>query len=242
MPEARAVGALLKSLTAACGWLLGLLPMGALAAPVTLCAGQVVAPDATGRVLGHLPYGEAVPIDLVAMPASFGLGRPCRLQRGAAADLTRMLRDAAKVPGVGATLRGVSCYRSVVRQRTVFCGKIGPGKAVATAAQRARFVGPPGYSEHATGYAIDFGIRPSPGCGDVEACIADKAAGRWLLAHAREYGFELSFPTGNAQGVTWEPWHWRWVGVSIDTPGAIAARAIFTRARASYPASPAVGG
>ncbi|MBX9797575.1 M15 family metallopeptidase, partial [Sphingomonas sp.] len=157
-----------------------------------------------------------------------------------AADLKRLLTAADLVPEVKGRIRAVSCYRTVTHQRRVFCGKIGPGRAARTPADRARFVGPPGYSEHATGYAIDFATRPSPGCADVNACFARTAAGRWLIQHAGEFGFELSFPAGNGQGVSYEPWHWRWVGTSATAPGAAAARAIFARARASYPAQPMV--
>ncbi|NJL20197.1 MAG: D-alanyl-D-alanine carboxypeptidase, partial [Leptolyngbyaceae cyanobacterium SM1_3_5] len=33
------------------------------------------------------------------------------------------------------------------------------------------------------------------------------------------YGFEMSFPHGNPQGVSYEPWHWRFVGdrTSLET-------------------------
>ncbi|MEM1310980.1 MAG: D-alanyl-D-alanine carboxypeptidase family protein, partial [Cyanobacteria bacterium P01_H01_bin.153] len=34
----------------------------------------------------------------------------------------------------------------------------------------------------------------------------------WLETNAARYSFELSFPEGNAQGVQYEPWHWRYVG------------------------------
>jgi D-alanyl-D-alanine carboxypeptidase len=81
----------------------------------------------------------------------------------------------------------------------------------------------------------------APGCPDVEACIARTGPGRWLLDNAPEYGFELSFPIGNAQGVTWEPWHWRWVGTSVADPAAMTARTLFARARRQFAASPAVG-
>ena len=47
-------------------------------------------------------------------------------------------------------------------------------------------------------------------------------------------------PAGNAQGVTWEPWHWRWVGTSPAAPGAAAARAIFATARTRFPAQPGI--
>ncbi|WP_338061592.1 M15 family metallopeptidase [Sphingomonas pollutisoli] len=210
------------------------------ATPEQLCPGQWVTPGPDGRVLGHIPYREAPLSDLVSAPAGFALGQPCYVQRDAAPDLARMLAAAAVAPGVGNRLRGVSCFRSIEHQRAVFCSQIGPGKKCHDAAERARSVGPPGHSEHATGYAIDFGIRPSGGCGDVNPCLARTPAGQWLIAHAHEYGFELSFPAGNAQGVTWEPWHWRWVGASITTPGAARARLLFARARREFPAIPAV--
>lgn len=202
-----------------------------------LCVGQRVAAGSDGRMLGHLPYGQANPAELIAMPARFALGTPCQLRPEAAADLSRML-TAANASGMAGQIRAVSCYRTVNRQRSVFCSQIGPGKRCKNAAERARYVGPPGYSEHSTGYAIDFGTRPSVRCPDVDACFAQTRAGRWLIANASQYGFELSFPAGNAQGVTWEPWHWRWVGTAATAPGAGPARAVFARARSAYPARP----
>lgn len=109
------------------------------------------------------------------------------------------------------------------------------------AGDRAISVAPPGYSEHATGYALDFAVRPSTGCPDVEGCMAASPQARWLLANAPRFGFELSFPGGNRQQVKWEPWHWRWVGRTGDTSDAATARAVFACARTRFPANPAVG-
>lgn len=203
-----------------------------------LCSGQNVPSGPDGRMLGHIPYMEASPATLVAAPAGFAVNGQCLVNRDMAPDLGLMLAAARAALGPTETLRAVSCFRSIAHQRAVFCSQIGPGKRCANAAERARSVGPPGYSEHATGYAIDFGTRPAHGCGDVSPCFAATPAGRWLIAHAPDYGFELSFPPGNAQGVTWEPWHWRWVGASLFRPGAAAARQLFARARTSFPAHP----
>ncbi|MDO7844424.1 M15 family metallopeptidase [Sphingomonas immobilis] len=221
---------------------LGLPSLAMAATPEPLCPGQTALPGPDGRVLGHIPYRQALDSDLVAAPAWFAAGASCLVHRDVAPDLGRLLSAAAAAPGVGTRLRGISCFRSVERQRAVFCSQIGPGKRCKDAAERARSVGPPGFSEHATGYAIDFGLRPSPNCADVSPCIARTVAGQWLIAHARDYGFELSFPAGNAQGVTWEPWHWRWVGTSVSTPGAVQARLLFKRARADFPANPMIRG
>ncbi len=219
---------------------IALAPITASASAEQLCVGQQVAPGPDGRVLGHLPYGQASARELVLAPAGFAIGTPCLLRAPVAADLGRLLQAASLVPGVGGRIRAVSCYRTIEHQRAVFCSQIGPGKRCRNAAERARAVGPPGYSEHATGYAIDFSTRPSPGCGDVDACFARTPAGLWLIAHAADFGFELSFPDGNAQGVTWEPWHWRWVGASAAVPASGPARAIFARARATFKARPMV--
>lgn len=216
---------------------IALMPAIAQASSDELCIGHRVTVGSDGRMLGHLPYGQANLPELVTMSSRFSIGSPCRLRPEAAADLSRMLTDATSA-GIGGQIRAVSCYRTVDRQRSVFCSQIGPGKRCKNPAERARYVGPPGYSEHSTGYAIDFGTRPSAGCPDVDACFARTRAGRWLLANAASYGFELSFPAGNAQGVTWEPWHWRWVGTAATAPGAGPARAIFARARTMYPARP----
>ena len=219
-----------------------LIPASALAlSPVTLCPGQQVAPMADGRMLGHLPYPEANAADLVAVPGNFGVSRPCQLHQDAAKALNALLSAAEKVPAVKGRLRGVSCFRSIARQREVFCSQIGPTKRCANATERAKSSAPGGFSEHATGYTLDFGIRPlTKACGDVSNCIALTQPGQWLLAHAPEFGFELSFPAGNAQGVTWEPWHWRWVGKTSTQPGAAKARAIFRAARSRFPAHPVV--
>lgn len=234
------MGLLQKTAIGIAGLILCAMPAAAATAPIEICTGHIVYPFMDGRLLGHLPYGDASPFDLVAAPPGFGIGENCLIQRAAAVDLTRLLNAANAVPEVANQLRGVSCHRSISRQRAVFCGQVGPGRRFATPGQRAQYVAPPGFSEHSTGYTIDFGIRPALNCFDVDPCIASTAAGRWLAAHARDYGFELSFPWRNKQGVTWEPWHWRWVGTSPSAPGAVQARAIFARARTTFAANPAV--
>ncbi|WP_170151077.1 M15 family metallopeptidase [Hephaestia caeni] len=202
------------------------------AAPAS--AGQA----ADARLYGHLPYPDADPAMLVAAPEGFDLRQPCLLRREVIPDLTALIA-AAHAAGVAGTVQGVSCYRSAAHQRAVFCATDPDGNARCTEpAKRAMSVAPPGHSEHSTGYAIDFGTRPSPGCDDVEYCFDRTPLGQWLLKHATEYGFELSFPWRNPQGVTWEPWHWRWVGRSATEPGARAARLLFATARADFPAKP----
>lgn len=205
-----------------------------LLAPIAAHAGenaQTAAP--VTRLFGHLPYGEASPTALAPVPSLAG----CMLVREAVQDLERLLA-AARAEGI--ELGAISCFRSIAQQRRVFCAGAENCDTVAGAALRARFVGPPGHSEHATGYAVDF-VQRGTDCRVTEQCFLLTPGGKWLMRRGPDFGFELSFPQGNKQGVAWEPWHWRWVGRSGDAgPQAQAARARFAVAHASWPAQPAV--
>lgn len=79
----------------------------------------------------------------------------------------------------------------------------------------------PGYSEHGNPkqQALDFiNEEAVSGEGNSEsfAVLPEYA---WLLTHAPSYGFELSFPKKDAQGIGFEPWHWRYVGKKARTRG-----------------------
>lgn len=219
---------------------LPLLLAAILATPVEaqLCAGATASMASDGRVYGHLPYGDAAPSDLVPAPAGFALNA-CMVRRDMIPDLERLLAAAQGDAAVIGQLRGLSCHRSIIRQANVFCREH-PDTDGNPDATRAISVAPPGHSEHSTGYAIDFAVRPANGCPDAEACMAATPAARWLVANAPRFGFEMSFPGGNRQTVKWEPWHWRWVGANAQAPGAARARFLFARARDQFPADPAV--
>ena len=204
--------------------------------PTPALACEATAPVAAdGRVLGHLPYGEVAPGTLAPAPAGFAVRGGCRLRPEVLADLARLLDAAQADPAAQGSLRGASCHRTLAWQQGVFCAEAHDDPAF-----RAISVAPPGHSEHATGYALDFAIRPANGCPDVSGCIVALPLYRWLVANAPRFGFEQSFPGGNRQGVKWEPWHWRWVGTDANAPGAALARARFARARRDYPAQPMV--
>ncbi len=207
-------------------------------APVPLCDRGVVAQMPDGRLLNHFPYPETPGSALVPAPEQLG-GAACRVHPAMLPDLHRMLAAANSDPAITGQLRSVSCHRSERLQAQTFCGGIASGRTLGFR-DRAWASAPPGHSEHATGYVIDFGTRDRQGCPDADACFAAGTVGKWLLANAPRFGFELSFPAGNRQGLKWEPWHWRWVGTSSAQPGAVAARTTFARARALFPASPAV--
>ena len=217
-----------------------LLPLllGAAAPPhatLWLCERTSVPLGADGRALGHYRYTQANPDDLVAAPAAFAPGGGCMVQRAMLPDLERLAAASAGDPEVAGKLRAISCFRTVAYQQSVFCRGLGE-QGSQTAVERAWSSAPPGHSEHATGYVLDFGVRGS-NCADLDNCLTLTAPGRWLTANAPRYGFELSFPVGNTQGVGWEPWHWRWVGRAND-PAATTARRLFAQARAFHPGLP----
>jgi len=174
------------------------------------------------RLYGHLPYEEAPREALVAFCEGSS-----NLLRAEVAQVVAVMQEAAAAEGI--TLRAISCFRSVKTQDYLFYGIA--KKRGQTPEERAKVSAPPGHSEHHTGYTIDFGDQDRRT--DLGQSFEGSAAGQWLLANGPAYGFELSFPQGNAQGVSYEPWHWRYVG----TP---EARETFRWARALFPALPAV--
>jgi zinc D-Ala-D-Ala carboxypeptidase len=102
----------------------------------------------------------------------------------------------------------VSGFRTIEYQTKLFQEQIKRRKSEKEA---AKLSAPPGYSEHHTGLAIDLANGKNTKQ-DVKYEFAQSDAFRWMTLHAKEYGFELSFPQGNPQGVSYEPWHWRYVG------------------------------
>jgi D-alanyl-D-alanine carboxypeptidase len=165
-------------------------------------AGLRERPTADGRLLGHFPFPEAPSRVLVA------LGAGLQLRPEAAAALNAMQQAAS---GDGVDLRVLSAFRSIELQRSLFFDV--KAERNQDAHTRAKVSAPPGYSEHSTGYAVDLGDG-----GRLETNLSqtfeNTAAFQWLSQHASRYHFTLSFPKGNLQGVSYEPWHWRFEGSS----------------------------
>jgi LAS superfamily LD-carboxypeptidase LdcB len=68
----------------------------------------------------------------------------------------------------------------------------------------------PGYSEHAAGNTQGLDLRASKFFGPHDMYDFSRVpAYRWMLQHAREFGFSLSYPKNNSTGTDFEPWHWR---------------------------------
>jgi zinc D-Ala-D-Ala carboxypeptidase len=114
---------------------------------------------------------------------------------------------AARSSGVNITI--ISAFRSVEDQKRLFFG-VGAARGQQPT-KRAEVSAPPKYSEHHTGYAIDIGDSSVPAT-NLNQNFDTTPAYKWLKANAATYGFELSFPKDNIQKVSYEPWHWRFVG------------------------------
>jgi D-alanyl-D-alanine carboxypeptidase len=153
-------------------------------------------------LLGHRPYEEAPDDSLVAITSDGSIE-----MRAAAADAFLDMVNAARREDV--YLVPLSGFRSIEYQRYLFFGiKAEAGQATT---ERAETSAPPGYSEHHTGYAVDIGDATRSET-DVETSFERTSAFRWLEDNAGRYNFELSFPKDNPYGVSYEPWHWRFVG------------------------------
>jgi zinc D-Ala-D-Ala carboxypeptidase len=168
---------------------------------------------------GHLPYGEVSPDRLVSIGKFLreNYEREEMLDIEAARAFQVML-DAARSQGV--QLMGISGFRTIADQQVLFEKQIEKRGSAAVAAQLSA---PPGHSEHHTGYAIDI-TDASRIDVDLKVAFEETAAYQWLVTNASQYGFEQSFPRNNVQAVSYEPWHWRFVGTARSAQVFAAAR------------------
>ncbi len=173
--------------------------------PVTASTSLPVASDRKSNenvLLGHFTYPEASLKDLQPIKSD----RRFMLRKAAAQQFEAM---SASARASGVRLVPISGFRSVKEQQHLFFDvKVQRGQ---TATKRAEVSAPPGYSEHHTGYAVDIGDGRAPAT-NLSTTFEKTSAYKWLSANAARYSFEMSFPKNNPQGVSYEPWHWRYVG------------------------------
>jgi D-alanyl-D-alanine carboxypeptidase len=148
------------------------------------------------------PLPEAYePEDLVELkPGSYEVGRAGLMLRREAAEALEVM--AADARSEGLILRASSAYRSYDYQVQVYNRIVGEMGREAADRESAR----PGYSQHQTGLALDFG--------SIDDSFARTRAGRWILENGSRFGWSLSFPDGYEEvtGYRWESWHYRYVG------------------------------
>ena len=153
-----------------------------------------------------------VPTDLVTpnVPLRVLGNETMQVRRETATALEQMFAD-AKLNNLNLMIS--SGYRSYGYQVNLYNGYVqSQGQAIADQ-QSAR----PGYSEHQTGLSAD--IEPASRNCEVEQCFGTTPEGTWLAANAYKYGFIIRYPADKVAvtGYEYEPWHLRYVGVSLAT-------------------------
>lgn len=155
-----------------------------------------------------LPDGY-VPSDLVSLNVTTAYGDVMMKQE--AADAIYNMFSAANAEGVYPVV--TTAYRSEDFQSQLYYGYVErDGQEMADT-----YSSRPGYSDHQTGLAADIS------CAEIDYELSDSfentAEGMWLHDHAHEYGFVMRYPNGkeNITGYTYEPWHFRYVGISEAT-------------------------
>lgn len=131
--------------------------------------------------------------------------KPQLILAGVAHFLEGMLASASRD---GMALKVVSAYRSFAEQAAV---KTGHEFVYGSGANQ--FSADQGYSEHQLGTTVDL---TSPEFKGLLLSFEGSAAYKWLVKNAYKFGFIISYPKNNLY-YHFEPWHWRFVGVSLAT-------------------------
>ncbi len=149
------------------------------------------------------------PDDLVST-ARAGLNGGFKVSGVMLEDLRAMAVDAR---AAGAGLAVQSAFRSYQYQVTTFAGWV----ARSSEAEARKVSARPGHSEHQLGTALDFRSADDPTPPWSLDDFAATPVGGWLHDHAREYGFVMSYPRGEAAETcySYEPWHYRYVGREV---------------------------
>ncbi len=150
-------------------------------------------------------YGDRHALSLTAEPTSLSFSGFDRYQRplwldGNAGKAWQQMQSAADAEGI--ILEAISGYRGHAYQFGIFKRKLARGQTVQ---EILKVNAAPGYSEHHSGRAIDIGTPNEP---PAEESFENTAAFSWLIEHAPDFGFRLSYPRNNPHDINYEPWHW----------------------------------
>ncbi len=123
--------------------------------------------------------------------------------------LNQWLDDFAEIYGESELM--IACgYRSRSNQEELFENEVDDvGEEEAE-----RWVARPGYSEHQTGYVIDFTLYNDIEQGSLKYDGTDIY--EWINENCYKYGFIIRYPEGKEEvtGYSYEPWHFRYVGMA----------------------------
>lgn len=123
-------------------------------------------------------------------------------------SLDSMLTDFYNTTGNSKTLV-CSAYRSRALQEELYTED---KEAKDENYQGDEFVAVPGYSEHQTGYAIDFSVLDDDG--NIHE-FNNEGEYEWILENCAKYGFILRYPENKVPltEIGYETWHYRYVGL-----------------------------
>lgn len=149
-----------------------------------------------------------VPVSLTTIKSPYTSGKDRTLQiHSSVWPHLQALLDEATAEGLG--LQIGSAYRSFSSQATLKSNyKITYGTTAAN-----RFSAEQGYSEHQLGTTVDMTTVKT---GTLTQAFDKTPEFMWLTNNAYRYGFVLSYPKNNKY-YTYEPWHWRFVGIDLAT-------------------------
>lgn len=154
----------------------------------------------------HPLPADYTPPDLVKvnLPST----RETYLRKEAASALSQMFAAAKKD---GANLSCSSGYRSYADQKRIFDQHV----ASLGEKQANEISSKPGQSEHQTGLTMDLTCNELNG--DLQQTFINTKEGKWVAAHAQDYGFIVRFPKGKEAetGYEYEPWHIRYLGKDL---------------------------
>jgi zinc D-Ala-D-Ala carboxypeptidase len=168
---------------------------------------------------GHFSYAQADRNQMMFI-GSYATGTDQRFESLNTEAVQAFMKMTYAARDVGVWIIPVSGFRTIEQQEKLFQDQI---KRRGSAKEAAKVSAPAGHSEHHTGFALDLTDGKSPKK-DITLAFENTDAYRWLTSHAKDFGFEMSFKRNNKQGVSFEPWHWRYVG----SPNAAA---VFANAR-----------
>lgn len=165
---------------------------------------------------------DYVPASLSTLPSSLTLyGKEIRMEATAALAVEALVQE---LHACGYTdIAVTSGYRSYEYQQILFNTYLGNEMAAHPSWTQAQceaevltYSARPGESEHQTGLCIDLISTKNV---VLDTSFAQNPAYEWLVENAHCFGFILRYPQEKESitGYTYEPWHYRFVGVKAAT-------------------------
>lgn len=160
----------------------------------------ICSPDALKVNIEHFAYDEVIAEYLVWSGYGDQEHENKLIHKDVKEPLQTLVKAAAKDK---VALYPSSIFRSVRAQDAIIKRKLRQKQPIETIYHTSS---PAGYSEHHTGYAVDFA--------PIDEKFTKTKGYQWLLDHAHKYGWEQTFTKEYSEksGVSEESWHWRYIG------------------------------